>query len=142
MKFFALLAMASVAFAGVTNNNELPRNIFDKRSCSGNNCNRAITGTAKSLPSSTLRKSDCSSFLLTTVTPSPVVKTKWIGDNSFYYETAITTAVTVIPTSKPSYASACSSSGAYASACKCYGITGKTTTAPRPTVTVTKVQGC
>ena len=72
MKFFALLAMASAAFAGVTNNNKLPRNIFDRRSCSGNNCNRAITGTAGHLPASTLRKSDCSSFLLTTVTPSPV----------------------------------------------------------------------
>ena len=70
------------------------------------------------------------------------VETEWIGDNSFYYETAITTAVTVTPTSTPTYASACSSSEAYASACSCYGVTGKTTTAAQPTVTVTKVKDC
>jgi hypothetical protein len=44
---------------------------------------------------------------------------------------------TVIPSSIPSYASACSGSVRYSSACSCIGVTGVTTTAPAPSTTVT-----
>lgn len=80
MKAVALLSFASVALAAgispnvdnVDNVDNGESNIFDKRNCNGNNCNRAITGTRAGLAASTLRQADCTSFLLTTVTPSPV----------------------------------------------------------------------
>ena len=43
--------------------------------------------------------------------------------------------VTVVPSSVPSYASACSGTSRYSSACSCWGITATTSTAPAPTVT-------
>lgn len=46
-------------------------------------------------------------------------------------------AITVIPTLVPTYASACSGSVRYSSACSCFGVTGTTTTVPTPTVYVT-----
>ena len=49
---------------------------------------------------------------------------------------------TVTPSDIPEYASICSSSAAYASACTCFGITGTITTAPTPTVTVTTTDYC
>ncbi|MCJ1416040.1 hypothetical protein MMC32_002375 [Xylographa parallela] len=52
--------------------------------------------------------------------------------------------MTVAPSSIPSYASACSGSVRYSSACSCIGVAATTSTAPRPTivttVTVTQVQ--
>ncbi len=45
--------------------------------------------------------------------------------------------VTVSPSSKPAYATACSDVSAYSSACSCMGITLSTTTAPAPTTSVT-----
>jgi len=52
--------------------------------------------------------------------------------------------MTVAPSSIPAYASACSGSVRYSSACSCIGVTKSTTTAPTPittkTVTVTTVQ--
>jgi hypothetical protein len=44
---------------------------------------------------------------------------------------------TVIPTAIPTYASACSGSVRYSSACSCIGITGTTSTAPTPIATAT-----
>lgn len=46
--------------------------------------------------------------------------------------------VTVQPSSVPTYASACSGTVRYSSACSCWGITAKTTTAPTPLTTTTK----
>lgn len=49
------------------------------------------------------------------------------------------------PTSVPTYASACSGTVRYSSACSCWGITAMTTTVPTPTVTATvttTVSGC
>jgi hypothetical protein len=43
---------------------------------------------------------------------------------------------TVVPTFIPAYASSCDKIE-YASACSCFGVTGKTTTAPTPTSTAT-----
>lgn len=45
--------------------------------------------------------------------------------------------VTVAPSSVPVYASACSGTAGYSSACSCIGVTGTTTTLPTPTTTVT-----
>ncbi|MCJ1472712.1 hypothetical protein MMC13_001361 [Lambiella insularis] len=48
--------------------------------------------------------------------------------------------MTVKPTSIPAYASACSNSVRYSSACSCIGVIASTTTAPTPSTTVTKTQ--
>ncbi|KAL1900914.1 hypothetical protein Sste5346_001975 [Sporothrix stenoceras] len=148
----ALLSFASVALAaGISNNvDSMNDNIFDKRNCNGNNCNRAITGTREGLAASTLREADCTSFLLTTVTPLPVVSTVWLMASSTTLATVAspsiststgsavpTDAVTVSPSVLPSYATECSSPAAYASACSCWGITGVVTLAATPTYTVT-----
>jgi hypothetical protein len=45
--------------------------------------------------------------------------------------------VTVAPSSIPAYASPCSGSVRYSSACSCIGVTATTTTAPTPTYVVT-----
>ncbi|MCJ1381279.1 hypothetical protein MMC17_004388 [Xylographa soralifera] len=45
--------------------------------------------------------------------------------------------VTVTPSSTPSYASACSGSAGYSSACSCIGVTKSTTTVATPTTTTT-----
>jgi hypothetical protein len=45
--------------------------------------------------------------------------------------------VTVIPTAIPAYASPCSGSVRYSSACSCIGVTATVTTAPTPTTVVT-----
>ncbi|MCJ1434118.1 hypothetical protein MMC27_003484 [Xylographa pallens] len=45
--------------------------------------------------------------------------------------------MTVAPSSIPSYASACSGSVRYSSACSCIGVTATTSTAPTPTITTT-----
>jgi hypothetical protein len=45
---------------------------------------------------------------------------------------------TVVPTSIPAYASPCSGSVRYSSACSCIGVTATTTTAPTPTYIVTQ----
>jgi len=106
--------------------------------CNADNCARAVTGT-NALPALSIRQADCSSFQLTTVTPSAVTVTNTV---------TITPAppvkrdnekrqVTVVPTAVPTYASACSGTVRYASACSCWGITAHTTFAPTPTSTVT-----
>jgi hypothetical protein len=62
MKVFAVLSLVSLAFGS----------ILEQRACAGNNCNRAVTGTRDGLPPLSSRSADCSSFLLTTVTPKGV----------------------------------------------------------------------
>ena len=62
MKAFTILSLVSVALAS----------IIEKRECAGNNCNRAVTGTRLGDASVSAHKADCSSFMLTTVTPAPV----------------------------------------------------------------------
>ncbi len=60
MKFAVALSFVSLAFASV----------LEQRACAGNNCNRAITGTRDGISPASVRSADCSSFLLTTVTPA------------------------------------------------------------------------
>ncbi|KAB5585513.1 hypothetical protein GE09DRAFT_1210122 [Coniochaeta sp. 2T2.1] len=132
MKFAVVLSLVSVAFANVA---------LDKRACAGNNCNRAITGTRDGLSPASVRSADCSSFLLTTVTPDTVTVTVTVDGD----EAAPTKAkrdleyraATASPSVLPTYATAACDAAAYASACSCYGVTGSVTTAPTPTHTVT-----
>ncbi|MCJ1436180.1 hypothetical protein MMC27_005558 [Xylographa pallens] len=46
-------------------------------------------------------------------------------------------AVTVSPSGVPTYASACSGTSRYSSACSCFGVTHSTSTAPTPSTTIT-----
>ncbi|EOO01884.1 putative lipase esterase family protein [Phaeoacremonium minimum UCRPA7] len=128
----AVLSFVSFAFG----------NVLVERACAGNNCNRAVTGTRDGLEPLSVRSADCSSFLLTTVTPAATTVTVTVDEEP-------TTAVvkrdfaleirqaTEVPTAIPTYAAVCSSAEKYASACSCFGVTGSVTTAPTPTVTVT-----
>jgi hypothetical protein len=129
--------------------------------CKDDNCARAVTGTRFPPAVQSSHKADCSSFLRTTVTPatksvfpychSLLHKTDWSPRRTV---TVTVTApphwppdhdpralearqVTVIPTAVPAYASACSGTARYSSACSCFKVTGVTTTAPTPTKTIT-----
>lgn len=59
MKAAVILSFVAAAVAG----------IVEKRECSGNNCNRQVTGTRAGLLAITSRQADCTSFQQTTVTP-------------------------------------------------------------------------
>ncbi|KAI8290766.1 hypothetical protein K4K59_006423 [Colletotrichum sp. SAR11_240] len=65
MKAAVILSLAALAFGSA----------IEKRECSGNNCNRQVTGTRDGLLPITSRKADCSSFMQATVTPSPTTVT-------------------------------------------------------------------
>jgi hypothetical protein len=134
MKVLAVLSLVSLALGSV----------LEQRACPGNNCNRAVTGTRAGILPASSRSADCSSYLLTTVTPAAVTVT--VTDYADGSATSSAAAkreelherqVTVVPSAVPTYASACSDPGDYASACSCFGITGKVTTAATPTVTST-----
>ncbi|KAK3371178.1 hypothetical protein B0T24DRAFT_306605 [Lasiosphaeria ovina] len=131
MKFAIVLSFVSLALASV----------LDRRECAGNNCNRAISGTRPGISPASVRSADCKSFLLTVVTPSPTTTTVTVDEagatplkrDLILEARQVTQTASVLPT----YASACSSPAAYASACSCFGVTGSVSTAPTPTVTVT-----
>ncbi|KAG4418276.1 hypothetical protein IFR04_008552 [Cadophora malorum] len=119
--------------------------------CNANNCARAVTGTRiGKIPDQTSRMRDCSSFMLVTVTPATstitatatITSTTTLGGMMKRQAAVLEQRqVTVTPSSIPIYASACSSAARYSSACSCWGITARTTTASAPvtrtTVTVT-----
>ncbi|KAF9874569.1 hypothetical protein CkaCkLH20_08132 [Colletotrichum karsti] len=131
MKAAVILSLAALAFGKV----------IEKRECAGNNCNRQVTGTRDGLLPITSRKADCSSFMEATVTPSPTTVTVTVTAaparlRRNHGEMAIR-QVTDLPTVIPAYASSCDDTAEYSSACSCWGITAVTSTAPRPTVTVT-----
>jgi hypothetical protein len=78
--------------------------------------------------------------LTTTVTIAQVVPTMAKRDLADMRGSKITIAprqITQVPSSIPSYASACSGSVRYSSACSCIGVTRSTVTAPTPSTTVT-----
>jgi hypothetical protein len=133
MKFFAALSFVSVAAAAVALDN--------RAACNANNCNRAITGTRDGLTPASSRSADCSSFLLTTVTPAATTVTVTVDDTptaaAKREELIFGRQVTVVPSAVPTYATVACNAAEYATACGCYGITGSVTTAPTPTVTVT-----
>ncbi|KAK6543520.1 hypothetical protein TWF694_000266 [Orbilia ellipsospora] len=87
--------------------------VLEPRMCPADNCARAVTGTRSGkVPDVTSRMADCSSFMRTTVQPS----------------------TTIVPTQVPAYASACSGTVRYSTACSCWGI-GSTTIVPIATYT-------
>ncbi|MCJ1320227.1 hypothetical protein MMC15_005565 [Xylographa vitiligo] len=112
--------------------------------CNADNCLRAVRGT--SLPTRS-GAADCSSFFEATVTPatSTVTATATVTSFSNKRRRALNAAenalearqMTVVPTAIPTYASACSGSVRYSSACSCIGVTATTSTAATPTTTVT-----
>ncbi|KAM3501264.1 hypothetical protein MY10362_005700 [Beauveria mimosiformis] len=83
--------------------------------CNADNCARAVTGTRRGDDFVSLAQGDCSRFMQKTVTAP-----------ADHYPT-------VAP---PWYASACSGTVRYASACSCWGIPGDAVTIT-PTTTVT-----
>ncbi|KAF3278861.1 hypothetical protein TWF970_004405 [Orbilia oligospora] len=109
--------------------------------CRRDNCLRAVI--AKAFPNRQ-GAADCSSFLLTTVTPAAktvtvtekttttIFATKRVG-----YRDIEARQVTVVPSNIPAYAAACSGRVRYSSACSCIGVKPSVTTAPTPTKTVT-----
>ncbi|EPS35297.1 hypothetical protein H072_11346 [Dactylellina haptotyla CBS 200.50] len=122
--------------------------------CNADNCLRAIRASA--FPTR-LGTADCSSYFLATVTPdtSTVTVTSTLSLTETLYTFVVPTltpppdtitgtevakrAVTVVPSSIPSYASACSGAVRYESACSCIGVTRTTVTAAAPLTTVTEV---
>ncbi|KAK3304639.1 uncharacterized protein B0T15DRAFT_249289 [Chaetomium strumarium] len=134
MKLIAALPHVSLAVAAV----------LEPRHCAGNNCNRAVTGTRPGLLPLASRSADCSSFLLTTVTPAATTVTVTVDEEDLPSPTAAKRGavlqgrqVTVVPSAIPDYAANCANAAEYISACSCFGVTGSVTTAPTPTVTVT-----
>jgi hypothetical protein len=133
---------------------------------SKDNCARAVTGTRPG-KDVLAQKSDCSSFMLATVTPATATITQTLRVTpstdtiyaatttiiSFVTATEVVTVtsftgierrdvptggpVTTSPTNIPTYASACDNVLRYSSACSCWGITATTTTAATPSTTVT-----
>ncbi|KAK0639428.1 hypothetical protein B0T16DRAFT_243805 [Cercophora newfieldiana] len=115
--------------------------------CHGNNCNRAVTGTREGLLPFSSRSADCSSFLLTTVTPAPTTTTVTMtitpSASTKHNPSLVNRQVTVTAYSIPEYAANCANGEEYKTACSCFGITGSVTTAPTPTVTVTAtIEAC
>jgi len=102
--------------------------------CHANNCNRAVTGTFQGTAQVQTARSDCSSFLQATVTAQGItttVTTTVVGRIS-------KRALTTVPGKLiPVYASPCSDSIQYSSACACWGIAGATITQSATAVTIT-----
>src|ERR1700722_601100 len=121
MKLLGLVAFLVANVANVAANSPAPppgppqvtnrAQLLQPRGCNANNCARAVTGTRPGkVPDVSSRKSDCSSFMATTVLTYPDGR-PWS---------------TVTATAVPTYASACSTpispASAYASACSCWGV--------------------
>ncbi|KAK6343498.1 hypothetical protein TWF730_011088 [Orbilia blumenaviensis] len=121
------------------------------RKCAADNCLRAIRASAFPDRPGT---ADCSSYFQTTVTPpstyttiqivTPTILTSYEQTTTVPIPIATTdasieTPQTFIPSNIPTYASACSGSIRYSSACSCIGMTAKKTTLPAPTTTTLTV---
>jgi len=117
--------------------------------CVADNCLRAIRASA--FPTR-LGTADCSSYFITTVTPATYTTTVTPTNTVTVFNnkrrraagaapepTLEARQVTVVPSAIPAYASPCSGSVRYSSACSCIGVTATTTTAPTPTYTATAV---
>ncbi|KAF3162809.1 hypothetical protein EYR41_008635 [Orbilia oligospora] len=102
--------------------------------CAADNCLRAVRASAFPTRSGT---ADCSSFFSATVRQRTSTTTINTGG------TTITTAGAYLetsnPTAIPSYASACSGSARYSSACACIGVIRVTTTVSPPTPTTSDI---
>ncbi|KAK3367696.1 putative salivary secreted peptide [Podospora didyma] len=112
--FLFSLSLLGVSFVQATNSTT---------KCNSNNCARAVTGTRQGPAFTSKAKEDCSSFVVTTKYGHTVTVTA----------PAAPSVDRIIPT----YASACSGSAAYASACSCYGIPSQIVSNAEGTTTVT-----
>ncbi|KAI9167872.1 hypothetical protein HJFPF1_04012 [Paramyrothecium foliicola] len=155
--FGALLQGASAGLVQVQN---VPNGEKRDLKCNADNCARAVTGTFRGLQAT--RLVDCQAFMQCTVTPVPVTITETAtstvepatqteiasvtevvtvtvtaGSPAKRTVDAIATAVTNCPTIVPTYASACSGTVRYSSACACGGVSQDYTTLSAVTDTVT-----
>ncbi|PMD15426.1 hypothetical protein NA56DRAFT_733552 [Hyaloscypha hepaticicola] len=103
--------------------------------CNHDNCLRVTIAVIASAFTDISGPIDCSSYLSATVTPAvpPGSPTVTVCNAVLAGETLIPPAPTVIPSHIPSYASACSGSVRYSSACECVSVSPVTTTVPTPT---------
>ncbi|MCJ1245751.1 hypothetical protein MMC30_002955 [Trapelia coarctata] len=137
---------------------QLAAAVTTMKACAQDNCLRAVIASAFPTRKGT---TDCSSYFATTVTPATVSLTETDAptvttiilqkraDPVFephppslgYIRAAVPTVakrqMTVVPSSIPAYASACSGAVRYSSACSCVGVTGTTITAVAPTTIAT-----
>jgi hypothetical protein len=98
--------------------------------CNADNCARAVTGSRLGEGRIASAKADCSSFLATTILADAVTIT--------VTEAPKTSGTDASVHDIPSYASKCSGSARYSSACSCWGVTGsKVTVTPTTTVVAT-----
>ncbi|MCJ1388317.1 hypothetical protein MMC18_001163 [Xylographa bjoerkii] len=111
--------------------------------CNADNCLRAVR--ASSFPTRS-GAADCSSYFEATVTPATSTITATATVTAFSNkrrrglnaEPALEARqMTIVPSAIPTYASACSGSVRYSSACSCIGVTATTSTASTPMTTVT-----
>jgi len=111
---------------------------WDKSGCNDDNCARAVTGTRFPIAVQSSHKADCSSFMEATVIPAPITVTATTTvAPPVTYRGLQARQQTELPSVVPTYASACSGTARYSSACSCWGITAYTTTLPTPTVYAT-----
>jgi len=133
------LSLATIATA-VPHDSTDSKNLFQRAKCNADNCLRAVTGTRPGQTQTRVdRKADCSSFLQPTVTPDAVIVTVTAtAAPVFPHKRAIENRQAPdAPFTVPAYASPCSGTVRYSSACSCYGVTGAVVTAPTPTSTIT-----
>jgi len=139
MHFSAAIALQSVQFV------VFATTAFAQ--CNHDNCLRAVIASAFPTRSGS---ADCASYFEATVTPAPVTVSQTSIVSVTYSVPSppakkrrdvapaiMARQVTVTPSSIPAYASACSGSLRYSSACSCVGATHTTTTAATPTSTTT-----
>ncbi|EGX89667.1 Phospholipase A2 [Cordyceps militaris CM01] len=106
--------------------------------CNSDNCARAVTGTRRGDPFETTAKADCSRFMTKTVTGSAVTVTNTVSITAAPNAPQATVVKRDGTAAVPSYASACSGTSRYSSACSCWGITaGTVTVTPTSIVTAT-----
>ncbi|KAK6529982.1 hypothetical protein TWF694_003359 [Orbilia ellipsospora] len=119
------------------------------------NCARAVTGTRYNADTQAIHTADCSSFMITTIILPPPTATGYVPTTVYSVITgsgaknrkrnaddslnnlrapAIVKArqATQVPSNVPTYASACSGTARYSSACSCAGITAAVTTVTPP----------
>ncbi|KAL2060732.1 hypothetical protein VTL71DRAFT_9373 [Oculimacula yallundae] len=134
MYFFAL-AIAEISFCN------LVKRTTPTSACFADNCLRGIRGTGSNIkPPLTSRLADCSSFMRATVTPAPITTTITIATVTITVPPMLPRGLearqqTISPSQVPAYATFCTGSSAYSSACSCNGITKTTLTVATPTVT-------
>ncbi|MCJ1249986.1 hypothetical protein MMC30_007212 [Trapelia coarctata] len=109
--------------------------------CYADDCARAVTGTVFGPEGIKTHEMDCSSFFSVTVIPVAVATTTLTPTDPpaclATYNPPLTTPKTITPTAVPTYASSCSGTSHYSSACSCWGFTLSTTTALPATITST-----